>query len=1095
MTTEITTPGFEPPEAFAPPTPPVAEVPIVEERDVPPPPPVPPEERDVPPPPPVPPKIIEPTYPKAVKPDKPGGQVATVKGAEVYIPGSTMYEMGFRTNQEYLDAQQRGVAYGIHPGGKVPKGSVVVEDTISGRKTALRVTPHDVGRYGAVAPHLLTKRKLAKQWVASIVKGKQVLIPAKEAQRISLLKGKAQFEARVAAGLVPTGSFYISATEYIPASVMADMRRDAPDLHKILVTQGYQPFVRAIEKHNKEVKEFEKTHIKLADDKFMLIKDFNALSEAERTIGLQEGFGALNRQYEANVAAIAKLKPYTDNEGFIDASKYLRDNPTEVQTLRDAGLESKDIKEAIKFNFQPFVATTGLEEWWQKITKAGGDKLNIVEFQNFLRKHPELAAEGRRIALTPVPKPKKPTMTLSNYIAGFMTVRGVPPPVMPGVAFNREQLQMRDLALAEYARLYGDKTALREVGLVYAEVTVPGVYTARNWTTLSTKDKVINIAIDVASVALCLGVFKVVGIAARQLTGVTKVARVATKAGKAGNALKEANRAFATVQKVGRIKVGSPMWVKQANRVAQLQTKSMKADKLFLQQLEKIDSLSPRQLLTLEKQSGLKGLAKAIKDIGKAQSTLDKAWKKLGKLKFNPNAKTLQQIAANNRYLKALASVETAQVRLQSALGRAGSTLKPRYTPSPPAAEFKGYGMQWKAGKPAPKADASSPTTVEAIESYLARGREVTPTGQEIWYAKRAGVAVAEKPKVKPEVAAATLKLKAIYKKAKAKPTPKPKVPEVKPSAFPGIKAVVKAAPKVAPTAIPAEAFGRMTADQIAKYYSENTEGAVDAIAKTIQEHLEALKGAEKLSPFSREGIREITKAGIMEFIRAQQANLTAAETRAAVLNVVRSQAAAKPALATQAKIGTKVLVKAATSAIVKPKPRVIVKPVIKPKLKPVPVVLLPGASDKEKRTAIKDAKGAIAFNMGEVGAKPARKRVWHTLIHPWRPEDYVTVIGKAPAGATVLVEGENSAYRTAQLLYGKSPSRKISMDIGFMDVDIDARGRKIDLKFTPDPKGLTIGDITVGLLKASPAITERSPRLSGRGMLRITPKRPRLRR
>ena len=1046
-------------------------------------------------PPPPPPKIVEPTYPKDVKPDVVGGQVATVKGAEVYIPGSTMYEMGFRTEQESLDAQSRGVAFGPHAGKSVPTGSVIVPDTISGRKTALRVTPHDIGIYGAVAPHLLTKRKLAQQWAASIVKGKQVLIPAKEAQRISLLKGKAQFKARVAVGLIPPGSFYISRTEYIPASVMADMRRTTPELHKILTTQGYQPFVRAVEKHNREVKEFEKKHIKLADDKFMLIADFNALPEADRTIALREGFGALNRRYVANQAAIAKLNPYTDKEGFIDASKYLRDNPKEVQTLRDAGLESKDIKEAIKFNLQPFVATTSLEGWWQNITKAGGDKLNIVEFQSFLRKHPELAEQGRKVALAPVPKPKKPTMTLSNYIAGFMTVRGVPPPIMPGVAFNREQLQMRDLALAEYGRLYGDKTALKEVGIVYAEVTVPGVYVARNWTTLATKDKVINIAIDVASVALCLGVFKVIGVAARQLTGVTKVAKIATKAGKAGKELDDARRAFATVQRVGKIKVGSPLWVKQANRVAQLQTKSMKADKLFLQQLEKIDSLSPRQLLNLEKRSGLKGIAKAIKDIGKAQGNLDKAWKKLSKLKFNPNAKTPRQIAANNRYLKAQANVQTAQVRLQAALGRAGSTLKPRYTPSPPAAEFKGYGMEWKAGTPAPKADASSPTTVEAIESFLARTREVTPTGREPWYVQRAGVAVAEKPKVEPKVAAASLKLKAIYKKAKAKPTPKPKVPEVKPSAFPGIKAVVKATPRVAPTAIPAEAFGRMTADQLAKHYRENTDMAVNAVARTIEEHLEALKGVEKLTHFSREGIKELTRAGIMEFTRAQQANLTAAATRAAVQNVVRSQAAAKPGIATQAKIGTSVLVKAATSAIVSPKPRVIVKPVVKPKpvKKPVPVplVLLPGASDKTKRKAIKDAKGAIAWRHGELHGKD----VWHVGLYPYTSDEHWgTVLGKKPAGATI-VKGPGSAKQTIKLLYGKAPPRKITGDIGFFDWRIKPVGvRKVDIEFEPDPKMETTGDITIG--RRAPPITERRPALSNSGKgFRITPRTPALRR
>jgi len=185
------------------------------------------------------------------------------------------------------------------------------------------------------------------------------------------------------------------------------------------------------------------------------------------------------------------------------------------------------------------------------------------------------------------------------------------------------------------------------------------------------------------------------------------------------------------------------------------------------------------------------------------------------------------------------------------------------------------------------------------------------------------------------------------------------------------------------------------------------------------------------------------------------------------------------------------------------------------PKVPKVPIAPPPppplrGASDKEKRKAIKKAEGAIAFNMGEVGAKSIRKRVWHTLLSPFTQEDYVTVVGKAPRGARILVEGENSAYRTAQLLYGKAPSRKISMDIGFMDATISARGKKINLKFTPDPKGLTTGEITTkGILSRTPPITaklrpiteelppitNRRRGLGGGRSFRITPKTPALRR
>jgi len=53
-----------------------------------------------------------------------------VPGARVaeYQPGSTAYELGFRTREEYSRAQRYGLEYGPHPGQNVPEGSVVLTD-------------------------------------------------------------------------------------------------------------------------------------------------------------------------------------------------------------------------------------------------------------------------------------------------------------------------------------------------------------------------------------------------------------------------------------------------------------------------------------------------------------------------------------------------------------------------------------------------------------------------------------------------------------------------------------------------------------------------------------------------------------------------------------------------------------------------------------------------------------------------------------------------------------------------------------------------------------------------------------------------------
>jgi len=129
---------------------------------------------------------------------------------------------------------------------------------------------------------------------------------------------------------------------------------------------------------------------------------------------------------------------------------------------------------------------------------------------------------------------------------------------------------------------------------------------------------------------------------------------------------------------------------------------------------------------------------------------------------------------------------------------------------------------------------------------------------------------------------------------------------------------------------------------------------------------------------------------------------------------------------------------------------------------------------------------------MGEL----RKKDVWHVIMSPYQSEaDHVVVIGRKPPKTTV-VKGPGSAKQTIRLLYGKAPASKRTGDIGVFDFFIEPVGkRKIDIGFKPNPKQLTTGDITIGISRPTPAITERPPRLTGRGKMRITPKRPRLRR
>ena len=121
---------------------------------------------------------------------------------------------------------------------------------------------------------------------------------------------------------------------------------------------------------------------------------------------------------------------------------------------------------------------------------------------------------------------------------------------------------------------------------------------------------------------------------------------------------------------------------------------------------------------------------------------------------------------------------------------------------------------------------------------------------------------------------------------------------------------------------------------------------------------------------------------------------------------------------------------------------------------------------------------------------------MWHCIMYPYLSEsDYLTVLGRKPSNCTIF-KGPGSAKQTLKLRYGRAPAKAVTGDIGFFDFHIQPRGKKsISLEFSSDPKMQTTGDITIGISRKPPPITERSPMLTKRGKIRITPKRPALRR
>jgi len=306
---------------------------------------------------------------------------------------------------------------------------------------------------------------------------------------------------------------------------------------------------------------------------------------------------------------------------------------------------------------------------------------------------------------------------------------------------------------------------------------------------------------------------------------------------------------------------------------------------------------------------------------------------------------------------------------------------------------------------------------------------------------------------------------------------------------------------------IPVEAFSRMTRSQIARVYLVSMADLISAIGKALPKVEEAVKEKERTAPqptptpvpTPKPAPTPSPTPGQIPKPAPKPAPKPSPTPSPTPTPVPTPKPAPAPAPTPAPKPAPKPVPKPAPKPVPKPAPiptpKLTYEPKPRPKLRPKPkpkLILLGGTSDKEKRELIRNSEGAIAWRQGQLGGKD----VWHTIKYPYASEtDYLTVLGRKPSNTTI-VKGPRSAYETIRLRYGKAPAKTLTGDIGFMDFSIEPKGeRNVGIGFSPDPKMETTGDITIGISRGTPPITGRPPRLSGRGKIRITPKRPALRR
>lgn len=235
-----------------------------------------------------------------------------------YTPYSDMWQKGYRTDQEYRQVQR-----------------VELQDN------SVEFVGGEASDSGKPAPHPsaqnITKKELEQA---------ERLIPG-----FASMSKKEQFNALVDGGLIDQGSRFAGGEgknwSYYPAIEFerTEALRKREPLEKHLETRRAE--------QEQAQKDFEGKTIKLKDGQHVLISDFNELDEKYRTIGLREGFKALNEAIgQDNKNALAEdsrrdsLLAELENKGYriegdsYNIAQFLKDNPTREKELTIAFTEA-----------------------------------------------------------------------------------------------------------------------------------------------------------------------------------------------------------------------------------------------------------------------------------------------------------------------------------------------------------------------------------------------------------------------------------------------------------------------------------------------------------------------------------------------------------------------------------------------------------------------------------------------------------------------------------------------------------------------------------------------------------------------------------
>lgn len=229
-----------------------------------------------------------------------------------------------------------------------------------------------------------------------------------------------------------------------------DLRRTDSYLYSVYQEGGAEAYNAAVQKRESDIAAITHRNYITLDDQRMKIKDWNQLDPKYKHIALNDGFVAMDRVIDADIAKYEAAEKAIDNyktkEGDYDIVKYLEDNKGKEQVLLDAGFSKETVKDASEYS------KLG---WHQKAW------------------------------------------------------RGMTP----------------------WAEEKGETASAAGGAIMAAEIIVPGVYAARHWNDMSSGEKAITIAIDVA----CLIPFTAAAARGARVVGTAgKAARLAAAASALG---------------------------------------------------------------------------------------------------------------------------------------------------------------------------------------------------------------------------------------------------------------------------------------------------------------------------------------------------------------------------------------------------------------------------------------------------------------------------------------------------------------------------------------------------------------------------------